>query len=178
MFHELIKNSCIFSFQFIRHPDLFIWKKSRLSDLIVSRPVPVTPSAFWCGCTVCSPAPVVCWTAATSSFAFNTRRWERCGSFHTSQAAIPAAVCRDQVRLLTWSHTETASSHSILMLLQQLTSETAAPIFSLSCFWDFRTIDHRPIGSQQVWCENLKPKAHIPREETCQWSETKIFAYS
>lgn len=63
-----------------------------------------TPSAFWCGCSVCSPAPTVC------SLPFNNlplaksltlrglqqhclhfRRWETRGLVHTSGASNPAA---------------------------------------------------------------------------------------
>lgn len=55
-------------------------KRSSLSDLIASVLPLFTPSAFWCDCSVCSPAPAVCWTAAMALFAFSTARWEACGS--------------------------------------------------------------------------------------------------
>lgn len=66
---------------------------------------PFTPSAFWCGCSVCSTAPAVCslpfnnlplaksliLTLATAAlFAFHTRRWETFNLVHASRVLIPA----------------------------------------------------------------------------------------
>lgn len=78
-------------------------KMSRLSDLIVSG---FTPSLFWCGCSVCSPAPAVCSLPFNNlplaksltltgprqhCLHFYTRRWETCGLVRASRAPIPAA---------------------------------------------------------------------------------------
>lgn len=107
----VLKSSLHYKFLHYHHLEPFSLGKSPDCLTLPSVVQPqFTPSAFWCGCSVCSPAPAVCslpfnnlplakslTLARAALFAFYTRRWETCRLIHASALAAKCILQKSGV---------------------------------------------------------------------------------